>query len=347
MQIQLPCTWRAEGIPKRAHKPRMMEFYEVVDLKIPEIDAAFAPVCLATENTEVRYFEDAFWYPVSTEDEYIHPFHLPREHDSTHVEFLQTLKGIDTPTIADHLNNITNYAFDINRHHLGGDVKRYEPKNLIEVDPRPRTIAHGKLHEKVQGTMLIDGWLWTRSDTPVIEVLDLSGGVVASNVTPASFRNTHGVAFGCAIFDVTDDKETIEKLLRTYTDINFNGDQLEIPDCEILMPEVLKPTAAPLQFARFTTSTGIKWWEKMPRSFQRVNGHVLTQMANLKAAIDDVYESPTMETGAELERAARSVIGDQGTPAVINELLRQAVAYFEEASLSHDLQVDGIFGPGK
>lgn len=344
MHIQLPNAWDVFGVPKGKRKSVKIPHYEIVDFEVREVSAADAPICIASPETEVRFFEDGFWYPLSSED----PYFNPAEDEQIHTELLSEiadLKDKDLPEIFKYRNRVLYEAFRVSDLKLRG-IGTFSSEDYKSIEASDQKENLTELAKRVDECVLIDGWLWKKSNDPVIKLEIQRGG--QGRIVPIAEQGDIAHSFGAfAVFDFSMDTDTIHHLANTHFQWVHDWDGLKIPQYEVLMPDVITDLAVQLQFARLTWSAANDWWNKKPDRLGQVDPGQLGYLQDIICKCREMDENPTLGHAMELDEIARDVVANSRAENGIKEGFQRAISYLEDAQLNHDLSIEESFAGGQ
>lgn len=345
MRIQIPATWRGKGKLNGKRKPVDHLLYDIVELEIDEISEAEAPLCVESEYVDVRYFNDSFWYPVCAHGRYLKPGEDEPSHKEDIAKYSRLREANKIQVESVLKNSVVATAFGI-RDFAIRMSEHFNPDDFKTIDKTDRDTCLAEAEESRQNTILINGALWIRSNTPILKVAPKGRRNPDCDIFPVEEqeRNSHGFYGDAMIFDLQMDTELVKSLVFDYSvSMDANMD-IVIPEFEILMPEVIENVANFVQFRRDASGAANEWWRCLPEVLNKLNRAELSLFSTMLGYIDALKSQPGDEQARELESHIRLICDSGLVPENVQERLDRALERFEGYTMNEELDVDMPFG---
>lgn len=345
MKITLPVIWPVVGTLRRQKTQKLHHVHQLVEVEIREVDAINAPVCISSDQVDVRHYDGSFWYPVN---EFSH-CQNPPEGFKRHDETLENLRGLSEENVDDESfdDPVVETAFRTG-HFAIWDHRHFKEKDFSEIEENNPDEALKELLDTVNDTILIDGFLWRRAGEPAIQIAlwdKIRGTDVITDLLPvdAIDRGMEREHDQRVLFDVRTPAEDI--IAAAAELLNVSPEEIpEIQAFDVLMPELIGNTIVPATFGQLVERAASKWWKETDKSFKSTSLKSLELFAKLKRGITALSDEPAIEQAEELNTAVQQALNEIRLPEESREQLLLATAYLENALQNMDLKIDDAFG---
>lgn len=345
MKITLPIIWPVVGTLRRQKTQKLHHVHQLIEVEIKEVDPMNAPICISCEQMDVRYYDDSFWYPVN---EFSHCQNPPKD-SYRHDEVLKKIQNLSPQDVDEESFDfpVVERAFDTSRF-ATWDHRYFKEKDFSEIEESNPETDLNEVMDLVNDTILLDGFLWRRAGEPAIQIAIWNK---TNNDTPfIELLPVDAVSRG---MDRDHQKRLLFNIGTEAEDIVASAAELlaidpeefpEIPELDVLMPELIENTVTQKSFGQIVTKGAAKWWRAETSSFRSTSLRTLELLTELKRGSEHLNEYPSMENAEELNAVVRQILNEIRLPEEPREQFLLATAYLESALQNMDLKIDGAFG---